>query len=156
MSQQYGTDLQTDHPPGTRPLRVVIVLMMLAAIASLLDGMQAILAGDIPILAPLFMLLFLIAGVGLIRRSCLGLKFAIVLTWFAVIRSVIGLFVVTSVLLVPEARDKLQGEARLLWFIFGFSLLTLIAQAVILRVLYSPNTLALMKDSVSPLAAPRV
>jgi len=156
MSRQHDADRQNDQPPGTRPLRVVIVLMMLAAVANLLDGVQAILAEDIPILAPLFMLLFLIAGVGLIRRSCLGLKFAIALTWFALIRSAIGLFLFSAILLLPETRDEVQGASGVVWFSLGFSLFTFVAQSVILRVLYSPDILALMKDSVSPLAAPRV
>ena len=109
-----------------------------------------------PILAPLFVILFLIAGVGLIRRSCLGLKFAIVLTWLALIRSAIGLFLVSAVLLLPESRNEVQGVSGLLWFSLGFGVLTLVAQVVVLRILYNPNTLALMKDSVSPLAGASV
>jgi len=156
MSQHNAADPQADNAPGTGPLRFVIVLMMLGAAASLLDGVQEVLAGGVPILAPLFTLLFLIAGVGLICRSCLGLKFAIVLTWLALIRSAIGLLLVSAVLLLPESRNEVQGAIGFLWFSLGFGLLTLLAQVVVLRILYNPNTLALMKESVSPLAASRI
>ncbi|MFI4853422.1 MAG: hypothetical protein ACIAQF_00410 [Phycisphaerales bacterium JB065] len=144
----------TDNQSGTRPLRVVITLMILAAITSALGSVRIILAGDVPILAPLFTLLFLIAGVGLMRRSCLGLRFAILLTWFAFIRNVIGVILVAIALFSPNPSEELQAISGLLWLSFGLGIVRLVVHVILLRVLYSPKTLALMNDSTSPLAAP--
>jgi len=141
--------------PGVISLRIVVVLLFLSAAGSTVDIAQVIATGRVPLIAPLLTVCYLIAAIGLLRRSHVGRLVALFVVWPSAAISVFSLLAVLAALFSPQTRSEAEAYSNVLWFLIVFSIVRIAGHAWVLWVLHSQETIALMKESVSPHARPR-